>query len=115
MLTFRQFITDEVKRFWSLFPFATKTDLEKLKREIMSTEADIVKTLNDVTAQLVKSQGEISGIQSAADVLKQRVTDLEAVIAAGVPPSPELVAAVAAVKAQAQVVDDAIPDVTPTP
>ena len=80
---------------------------------IMATQAELVETLKQVLEQQKKTATEIQGLKSESATLTQRVADLEAVIASG-EVSQELADAVAAVKAQAQVVDDAIPDV-PTP
>lgn len=77
----------------------------------MSTQAELAKTLQDVLAQQKKSLAEI---QNQSTTLQQKIADLEAVIAAGGAVTPELEQAVADVKAQAQLVDDAIPD-TPEP
>ena len=92
-------------------------ELKALNRKvdrIMATQAEITKTLKDVLAQQQKTAGEIAGLQTATNDLKQKITDLEKVIADGTV-TPELEEAVAAVKAQAQVVDDAIPDVPVEP
>lgn len=94
---------------------ATSSDLEKLKKELMATQAQLAADLRAVLAQQQKTLTEIQGVQSAVDTLKARVAELEAIIASqGGEASQELVDAVAAVKAQAQTVDDAIPD-APTP
>lgn len=83
---------------------------------IMATQAEIVAILQDVLAQQKKTSAEITSLQAGVDTLKAKITELEAVIAAGDQASQELVDAVAAVKAQAQVVDDQIPDLpAPTP
>jgi peptidoglycan hydrolase CwlO-like protein len=81
---------------------------------IMATQAEQAQILRDVLTQQKKTAAEIASLQAAMDVLKQTILDLEA---AATNASPELVAAVADVKAQAQVVDDQIPDVVtpPTP
>jgi prefoldin subunit 5 len=80
----------------------------------MASQAEQAQILRDVLTQQKKTQAEIATLQASVDTLKQTITDLEAVVAAGGNASPELVSAVADVKAQAQVVDDQIPDV-PTP
>jgi hypothetical protein len=93
---------------------ATKHDLKKLEDKLMATQAELVADLKAVLAQQQKTSGEITALQGSVDTLKAKIVELEAIIAAGGTVSQELVDAVAAVKAQAQTVDDQIPDV-PTP
>jgi hypothetical protein len=88
-------------------------DLTRKATRIMVQEAELVQELSGVNAQLVKVADEIGGLQASVDVLNQRIVELEAIISGG-EATPELVAQVAAVKAQAQIVDDKIPD-APTP
>lgn len=83
--------------------------------KIMATQADLAADLRAVRAQQEKTAAEIAAVQEAQTVALEKITELEAVIAAGVAPTPELVDAVAAVKAQAQIVDDLIPDLTVPP
>lgn len=83
--------------------------------KIMATQADLAADLRAVRAQQEKTAAEIAAVQAAQTVALEKITELEAVIAAGVAPTPELVEAVAAVKAQAQIVDDLIPDLTVPP
>ena len=59
----------------------------------------------------VKTQVAKIGVESATTV--QRVTTLEAALAAGGNVTPEVQAAFDALKAQVQVVDDLVPDATP--
>lgn len=80
----------------------------------MATQSDLTADLKAVLAQQKKTAGEIAAVQEGVDTLKTQVADLEAQIAAGGNVTPELMRAVSDVKAQAQVVDDLIPDV-PTP
>jgi chromosome segregation ATPase len=86
-----------------------KTILHLLNK-IMATQKEVTADLQAVLVQLKKSDGEIKTLQNSTDALKQKITDLEGVIAAGGDASPELAQAVADVKAAAQVVDDDIPD-----
>lgn len=74
---------------------------------IMATQAELAAELQAVATQLNKIGGETS-------TLLQKITDLEAVIAAGPALSQDLIDAVAAVKTQAAVVDNLVPD-APTP
>jgi len=80
----------------------------------MTTQTEVTAQLGDVLASMQKTAGEIVAVQGAVTDLKAQVASLEAIIAAGGEVSPALVAAVADLKAQAQLVDDLIPD-SPTP
>jgi Xaa-Pro aminopeptidase len=84
--------------------------LTQMENKIMATQAELTADLKLVKAQQVKTAEEIAAVQAAQNLSLQKITDLEAVIAAGVTPSQELVDAVAEVKAQAQIVDELIPD-----
>jgi chromosome segregation ATPase len=88
--------------------------------KIMATQAEVAADLRIVLAQQKKTIEEIKDTQSKVDALKAKIVELEAVIAAGSEVNPELLSAVADVKAAAQAADDAIPDLpapppTPTP
>ena len=98
----------EIIRAWLLKPILDF--LHHLERHIMTTSAEITQGLTDVTALVAKI-----GTESAATL--QKVTELEAVIAASAAGtvSPELTAAFEALKAQVLVVDALVPDATPTP
>lgn len=74
--------------------------------EIMATQAQLVEDLNAVSAQVAKI-----GTESTATL--QKVTDLEAAIANAGNTTPEVDAAMAALKAQVQVVDDLVKDAAP--
>lgn len=88
--------------------------IEKKVDKIMATQAELISELKLVHAQQVKTAAEIADLQTGVTTLKDEIKRLEEVIATGVAPSQELVDAVAAVKSQAQIVDDLIPDL-PTP
>jgi hypothetical protein len=75
---------------------------------IMATQAELATELQAVANQLTK-------IGSETSTLLQKITDLEAIIANGPTASQELIDAVAAVKAQAAIVDNLVPDAPPTP
>jgi hypothetical protein len=100
--------------FWSKLCLATKYDLRKLRELIMATQAELVIVLNDVVLQQKKTVEEIKSVQAAVDTLKEDIAELEKIIADGIV-GPELAAAVEAVKVQAQVVDDQIPDLPVPP
>lgn len=75
-------------------------------RTIMATQAELAQALNDLTAQVAKI-----GTETSATL--QKVTELEAALAAAGGTTPEVDAALAALKTQAQATDDLVPDVTP--
>lgn len=77
----------------------------------MASQAEIVQQLNEARAQLRK----VSEEQSArSDTLLKKIAELEAIIAAGGTIGQDLVDAAAGVKAEAQALDDLIPDAPPT-
>lgn len=80
----------------------------------MATQVELIETLRQVNEQQKKTVTEIVALQGSVDLLNQRIAELEAIIAGGAV-SQELADAVQAVKDQAQIVDDQIPDVTPAP
>jgi chromosome segregation ATPase len=80
---------------------------------IMATQTELIETLRLVNEQQKKTVEEIRTLQGSVDTLNERIAELEALIAAG-EVSQELTDAVQAVKDQAQIVDDQIPDV-PSP
>ena len=77
-----------------------------LLEQIMTTQNEIATTLDGVTAQIAKIGTETTS-------LLNRVDDLVAALAAAGNATPEVEAAVAALQAQAQVVDDLVPDAAP--
>jgi len=90
--------------------------IAQLETKLMATQAELAADLKLVSAQQKKTGDEIKALQASMNVLKDKITDLEEVIANGGGATTELTDAVAEVKAQAQVVDDLIPDpVTPPP
>lgn len=89
-------------------------DLSKKIKQIMATLNEVTADLQAATQRLVKIYDEVRGVQSSVDVLKTRVAELEAIIANGEAPQA-LVDALAALKTQVGVVDDAIPDVPAPP
>lgn len=72
----------------------------------MATQKEVADQLKDVTAKLSK-------IGTETGTLLTKIEELKAVIEAGGNVTPELQAAVDALAAQAQVVDDLVPDATP--
>lgn len=78
----------------------------------MARQDEAAAELRTAVSQLNKSNAEVKG---ALGTLNQKVTDLEAVIAAGGDVSSELAAAVAEVKSAAQAMDDLVPDAVVVP
>lgn len=85
--------------------------IAQMELTIMATQSELAADLKLVLAQQQKTAAEIAAVQAAQTLSLQKITELEAIIAAGGGPSQELIDAVAEVKAQAQIVDDLIPDV----
>ncbi len=77
--------------------------IEQTLNKIMATQAELAAQLNDLGAELGKIGAET---QSLLD----KIEELGKIIAAGGDVTPELQAAFDAVKAQAQAVDDKVPD-----
>ncbi len=75
------------------------TKLEKL----MASQAELAASLETVSAQVAKIGTETAGLLA-------KVTDLEAAIANAGNTTPEVDAALAALRAQVQVVDDLVVD-----
>lgn len=82
---------------------------------IMSTQAQAAQTLRDVLAREQKTAGEIQTLQTGVTDLKSQIAELQAQVADGGEVTPELQQAIDDVAAQAQVIDDLIPDVAPAP
>ena len=86
--------------------------------KVMATQAEEATILRNVLAQQVKTAGEIATVQQNVTDLNTKVAELQAIIDAGTgtagAATQELIDAVEAVRAQAQVVDDSIPDVPVT-
>lgn len=82
---------------------------------IMASQAELAADLRAVRTQQEKTAKEIADVQAGVDTLKAKIVELEKIIADGNAPSQELVDAVAAVKAQAQVCDELIPDLPEPP
>lgn len=84
----------------------------------MATQAELAQDLRNVLAQQKKTEAEIKSIQDASTLQLQKIADLQAALDEAIANgtvSQELIDAVAAVKAQSQVVDDEIPDLPETP
>lgn len=70
------------------------------------TQAELAQDLRNVTEQIRKI-----GVETGATL--QRVTDLETLLAGGGTVTPEVQTALDALKTQAQLTDDLVPDVPP--
>lgn len=96
-----------------------KSILERVENKIdtiMATQSELSADLRAVNAQQLKTAGEIAALQAGQDVLTAKIVELQAIIdAGGTGVTQELIDAVAAVKSQAQIVDDLIPDVPAPP
>jgi translation initiation factor 1 (eIF-1/SUI1) len=86
-----------------------------MEERIMATQAELAADLKLVADQQRKTLGEIAAVQVSVNTLKNKITELEAIIAAGGTIGDELFNAVAEVKSLAQQVDDSIPDAPATP
>ena|SRR5258705_6219516 len=75
--------------------------------KIMATQAEL-------TTQLTAVNDKLKKIGTETTTLLAKIDELKGIIANGPPVAPELQAAVDALSAQAQVVDDLVPD-APTP
>lgn len=87
--------------------------LAQLEKNLMATQAELAADIRAVTVQLAKSAEETKELQASVNVLKDRITELEESLGDNV--SQEVLDAVTALKAQAQIVDDNIPDVVKAP
>lgn len=112
---FRKHQESEFEWFKSHYKLATKEDLKEMEKRIMANQAELAADLRAVLTQQQKTSVEIATLQASVDVQTTKIAELEALLAAGGVITQELIDAVAAVKAQAQVIDDQIPDVLPPP
>lgn len=87
---------------------ALRVELKLFKEEIMTTQVELAADLATVVTEVQK-------IGAETQTLIGKVTELEAVIAAGGPVTPEVAAALQAVKDQLKIVDDLVPDAPPAP
>lgn len=106
-------LKEKLALFMSKAGLATKNDLKKLETNIMASQAEVAAELRTVKTQIGKVQAEVI---SARDKLTAKITELEAIIAAGTAgeASAELVTIKDELKAVVQGLDDVTPDeVTP--
>lgn len=89
--------------------------LAEMENKIMANQTELAADLKLVLAQQKKTAAEIAAVQASVDALKAKIVDLEAQVATGGTVTQELIDAVAEVKAQAQIVDDLIPDMPAPP
>ena len=83
----------------------------------MATEQEVIEQLNTATAKLISIETQVKKIGTETDGLQEKIKALEEVISNQGNPSPALVAALDALKAQADtlaaattVVDEKVPD-----
>jgi hypothetical protein len=86
--------------------------LDHIERIIMATSAELQASIESTTAQVAKIGTETTALLALAADLQAA---LDAAVANSNTISPELVAAVDALKAQVTVVDDLVPDVPVAP
>jgi hypothetical protein len=96
-------MSNEEREMFFRFFQALET-IDQHLHKIMATNADIVVQLNQVNTNLQAANVEIAKVGAEQDTLIQKISDLQAIIAAGGAASPELVAAAQAVADQAGVV-----------
>jgi predicted nucleic acid-binding Zn-ribbon protein len=93
------FVIDVNVNLPGILPF-----LQLFKDQLMASEAEIIASLQDATAQLTATTEQLAKVGVETATTLQKVTDLETVIASlqasGAGVSPALVAAVDALKAQ---------------
>lgn len=82
--------------------------LDQKVNRIMSTQDQLASDLAAVSSQVAK-------IGTETGTLVAKVAELEAALASGGTTTPAVDAALAALKAQVQVVDDLVADAAPTP
>ncbi len=81
----------------------------------MQSQAELTETLNAVAASQAKTAREIKSVQDKSDELAVKVAQLEEALANQASVTPELAAAVQAVKDGAKALDDQIPDLPEVP
>lgn len=101
--------------FKSRFELATLHDLKQMEKRIMATQAEIIADLKTAIVSLKQVNLDTKDVQTTVNDLKTKITELEVLVANGGSITPELVEAVAEVKALAQTADDNIPNVVPVP
>jgi hypothetical protein len=94
---FDECVVDVLRAFSKSFT----THFHHLERTIMASNAELQQSLTDLGNQLDKAKGEIV----------QKIADLEAAVAAGGGSTPEVDAALEALKGKVQALDDLHADV----
>jgi hypothetical protein len=89
---------------------ATKADLKEMEKRIMKSVAELMADVRTANASLRKLIADTAAQQTAVFLLKAKIAELEAVIAAGGAITQELVDLVAETKSLAQTVDDNVPE-----
>lgn len=98
-------------KFWldairDLLPAGRKAlfcKLETLQRKLLMNQAELAQSLTDLGTQLTKASAEITG----------KITELEAAIGNAGTVSPQVEAALNALKASGQALDNIVPDAAP--
>lgn len=87
---------------------ALVNDLQQLENRIMSKISELAGTLQEVTQHVAKIGSEVAGVKTRLAEVETQLANLDEV-------PPDLQAAVEALKAQVQSVDDLIPDAVVEP
>lgn len=95
----------------NLFRYLFPAEHKQLTEITMKLD-EALETLAAVKKQQEKTVREIAGVQGEVDTLKTKIEALEDAAESGDVPQP-IADAILAVKEQAQMVDDAIPDAPP--
>ncbi len=98
----------------NLFDSRAMRHLTRLLRTVLRQGETIMATQDELIVQINAVNDKMVKIGTETTMLLDKVAELTAILEAG-PVSDELQAAVDAVTAQAQVVDDLVPDAPPPP
>lgn len=102
---------------FDLYHHSADSKLEHLLQRLLVQGDQLMSSQAELTAQVAAVNAKLTKIGAETQSLLTKIDELNAVIAAGAPVTPELKAAVDALVAQAEVVDKLVPDapVPPTP
>jgi len=89
--------------------------IAEMEKKIMSTQQELTTELRAANAQLRKLITDTGGLQPSVDALKLKISDLEALVAAGGTIGPDLVDAVAETRNLVGAVDDNVPELPSPP
>lgn len=96
------------------------SNIVRLLGEVMETQAELAQQLTAIGGQITALDAQVTKVAGETAGLKQKIVDLEAIIAAGGPITPELqasaaelVAKVGGLQSSVQTLDDMVPDPPP--